>query len=114
MCSPSYVVHRHLAGKAEMKLTLTGPRGNDIPYDMYTTSTGEHVTYHAKEAGIYEIYITYGGLKVPGMIRFYLSSSLFNLFLRASVIRTFCSMSSIFIQMLYSFIFHSHFFPEPR
>jgi len=57
---------RHLAGKAEMKLTITGPRGNSVPYEMYTTSTGEHVTYHAREAGVYQIFITYGGLKVPG------------------------------------------------
>ena len=59
-------VIRHLAGKAEMKLTITGPRGNSVPYEMYTTSTGEHVTYQAREAGVYQIFITYGGLKVPG------------------------------------------------
>jgi len=49
-----------------MKLSLTGPRGEDIPHDIYTTSTGEHVTYHAREAGVNEIFLTYGGLKVSG------------------------------------------------
>lgn len=59
-------VIRHLAGKAEMKLQITGPRGNNIRYDMYTIAKGEHVVYTPREPGIYKIDITYGGLDVPG------------------------------------------------
>lgn len=57
---------RHLAGKAELKLEITGPRGNPIRYDMYTIAKGEHVVYTPREPGIYKIDITYGGLEVPG------------------------------------------------
>jgi len=60
------VVIRHQAGKAELKLTIIGPRGNSLPFTMNATALGEHVVYTPRETGAHLIYVTYGGLDVPG------------------------------------------------
>ncbi len=59
---------RHEAGKAELGLTIMSPTGKNIPYEIAPTPRGEHVTYVPFEAGPHHIYITYGGLEVPGKI----------------------------------------------
>ena len=64
-------VIRHQAGKAELKLTIIGPRGNSLPFTMNATALGEHVTYTPRERGPHLIYVTYGGLDVPGSFDFF-------------------------------------------
>jgi len=59
-------VIRHQAGKAELKLTIVGPRGNSLPFTMNATALGEHVVYTPRERGPHLIYVTYGGLDVTG------------------------------------------------
>ena len=56
----------HEAGKAELGLSIVGPSGKTVPYDIVPTSMGERVTYIPNEAGTHNIFITYGGLEVPG------------------------------------------------
>ena len=60
------LVVSHEAGKAELSLSIVSPTGKTIPYDIVSTSLGERVTYIPSEAGPHNIYITYGGLEVPG------------------------------------------------
>ena len=60
------VVVRNEAGKAELGLTITSPSGRNVPYEITPTHKGEHCTYIPQEAGPHHIYITYGGLEVPG------------------------------------------------
>ena len=60
------LVIRHQAGKAELKLTIVGPRGNSIPFTMNATALGDHVVYTPRERGPHLIYVSYGGLDVPG------------------------------------------------
>lgn len=60
------LVVRNEAGKAELGLTITSPSGRNVPYEIAPTHKGEHVTYVPQEAGPHHIYITYGGLEVPG------------------------------------------------
>jgi len=48
-------------------LTIVGPRGNEIPFTMNSTALGEHVVYTPRERGPHLIYVTYGGLDVPGL-----------------------------------------------
>ena len=62
------VVIRHQAGKAELKLVIVGPRGNSLPFTMNATALGDHVVYTPRERGPHLIYVTYGGLDVPGVI----------------------------------------------
>jgi len=60
-------VIRHQAGRAELKLTIVGPRGNSLQFTMNATALGEHVVYTPRERGPHLIYVTYGGLDVPGL-----------------------------------------------
>ena len=72
-----FVVIRHQAGKAELKLTIVGPRGNSLPFTMNATALGDHVVYTPRERGPHLIYVTYGGLDVPGRCFSHHSMSLF-------------------------------------
>ena len=54
------------AGKAELSVNITSPSGRRVPYDNVPTGVGERFTYVAQETGIHNIFITYGGLEVPG------------------------------------------------
>ena len=63
-------VVRNEAGKAELGLTITSPSGRNVPYEIAPIHKGEHVTYVPQEAGPHHIYITYGGLEVPGKFFF--------------------------------------------
>ncbi len=63
-----FSVVRHEAGKAELGLTITSPAGRNVPYEIAPNPKGEHVTYVPQEPGPHHIYITYGGLEVPGEI----------------------------------------------
>ena len=66
----------HEAGKAELGLSIVSPSGKTVPYDIVPTSLGERVTYIPTEAGPHNIYITYGGLEVPGESWHYVYCSL--------------------------------------
>jgi len=68
VCLCSFIVIRHQAGKAELKLTIIGPRGNSLPFTMNATALGEHVVYTPRDRGSHLIYVTYGGLDVPGLL----------------------------------------------
>ena len=59
-------VLRHEAGKAELGLNIVSPSGKSVPYKIDATAQGERVSYIPMEPGPYHIYITYGGLEVPG------------------------------------------------
>ena len=62
-----FLVIRSEAGKAELALTITSPSGRNVPYECTPIpNQGEHVTYIPQEPGPHHIYITYGGLEVPG------------------------------------------------
>jgi len=69
LCLSVVVVIRHQAGKAELKLTIVGPRGNSLPFTMNATALGDHVIYTPRERGPHLIYVSYGGLDVPGAFR---------------------------------------------
>ena len=64
-----FAVIRNEAGKAELSLSIISPSGVSVPFDSKATPRGEHVTYCPQEAGPHQIYITYGGLEVPGKNR---------------------------------------------
>ena len=55
------------AGKAELGLTVQSPRGTALPFDASSTPQGNHVTYDPREPGVHLVYLTYGGLNVPGL-----------------------------------------------
>ena len=59
-------VIRHDAGRAELGLTITSPSGRTVPYQIQAIPKGDSVSYVPSEAGPHQIYITYGGLDVPG------------------------------------------------
>ena len=59
-------VIRNEAGKAELGLNITSPTGQPVQYNIVPTRLGDRVTYTPTEPGPYQIYITYGGLEVPG------------------------------------------------
>lgn len=61
-----FSVNRLHAGKADLVVKINGPRGNTLPFTMNQTVIGEHVVYTPRERGPHLIYITYGGLDVPG------------------------------------------------
>ena len=63
------LVIRHEAGRAELGLTVTSPSGRSVPYEINMIPGGDHVTYIPMEPGPHHIYITYGGLDVPGTVR---------------------------------------------
>ena len=63
--SPDAVI-RNEAGKAELGLNITSPSGQPVQYNIVPTRLGDRVTYTPNEPGPYQIYITYGGLEVPG------------------------------------------------
>ena len=41
---------------------------------MNATALGDHVVYTPRERGPHLIYVTYGGLDVPGLIFFYITT----------------------------------------
>ena len=67
ICLCSTVI-RSEAGKAELGVTITNPSGNNITYDSTPTPKGDRITYTPSIPGPYQIYITYGGLDVPGNV----------------------------------------------
>lgn len=64
--TPFITVIRQDAGRAELGLSIIGPSGRSVPYDIGMIPGGDHVTYVPSEPGIHQISITYGGLDVPG------------------------------------------------
>ena len=69
--SISFDILRHEAGKAELGLTIRSPTGRDVMYQTVPIPQGDRITYVPQEPGAYLIYITYGGLDVPGKGWFY-------------------------------------------
>jgi len=70
-------VNQMNAGKADIGVTVNGPRGSSVPFDVYSSSQGHRITYNPKERGSYQIYVTFGGHSVPGShfyLLFYLTS----------------------------------------
>ena len=59
------LVINHNAGKADLGLTITGPQGSTVPFNIQLTNRGNHVTYMARDPGFYLVNLTYGGLAVP-------------------------------------------------
>ncbi|ESO03706.1 hypothetical protein HELRODRAFT_173407 [Helobdella robusta] len=57
---------RNQAGKADLKITVKGPRGNLIRYEMFNTPRGERVAYTPTEPGVHQIHVLFGNLNVPG------------------------------------------------
>jgi len=63
----TFDIIRYEAGKADLVLNITSPTGRNVPYDIASNSQGERVTYVAREAGVHQIFLTYGGLEIPGV-----------------------------------------------
>jgi len=61
-----FEIIRNEAGKAELGVNITSPSGLPVQYNIVPTRLGDRVTYTPNEPGAYLIYITYGGLEVPG------------------------------------------------
>lgn len=60
------------AGKAEHTVRVIGPSGHHVPSEVQETRDGQHVRFEPHEPGRYKIYITYGGLDVPGRLESFL------------------------------------------
>ncbi|CAD5125182.1 DgyrCDS13424 [Dimorphilus gyrociliatus] len=54
------------AGSAELNLTITSPKNENIPYDLNKNDKGFTANFMPFESGTFKAYITYGGLDVPG------------------------------------------------
>jgi len=54
------------AGIADLKLNVTNNRGTSVNCTMTQTPQGYQFTYVPTDPGTYSIYVTYGGLEVPG------------------------------------------------
>ena len=59
-------VIRHLAGGAELELSIKSPSGHLLKYEMVKTSKGERVWYVPQTPGFYTVDLLFGGLAVPG------------------------------------------------
>ncbi|CAD5114543.1 DgyrCDS3662 [Dimorphilus gyrociliatus] len=59
-------IHTADAGLAEMGLTITTPRNEQVNYEQIKTDSGYIANFTAFQSGVYKIYVTYGGLNVPG------------------------------------------------
>lgn len=54
------------AGKADLALKILTLKGTTVPFNMNSSSDRDSVSYIPKEPGIHSIYVTCGGVDVPG------------------------------------------------
>ena len=54
------------AGKADLAVKILTLKGTAVPFKMNSSSDRDSVSYTPKEPGIHSIYVTFGGVDVPG------------------------------------------------
>jgi len=59
------------AGVADLKLLITNNSGMSVPSSINETPQGYQTIYVPTEPGTYSIFVTYGGIDVPGSILTY-------------------------------------------
>ncbi|CAE1275410.1 FLNA [Acanthosepion pharaonis] len=61
-----FVVNYSSAGQAEYAVKIVSPSGQIIPFDGQEKNNKIAITYIPTEPGKYKIYVTYGGIDIPG------------------------------------------------
>ena len=54
------------AGPAKLEVSIRSPSGRVVPNSLARTVVGHACSYVPVEVGSHIIYVTYGGLEVPG------------------------------------------------
>ena len=62
----SLLVDYSSAGQAEFAVKITSPSGQKIPLDVQENNNKKEIFYIPTEAGKHKIYVTYGGIDIPG------------------------------------------------
>jgi len=63
-----FLVVRQEAGRSDLGISILSPNGANIAFDATVLPQGERVTYEPRQPGVHLVYLTYGGLNVPGEV----------------------------------------------